>query len=68
MTVLKEIGAALIGGVEVNLNWRQQGKYEKARDKIQQVWSKHKFITSNCKERTTTDFQPGRTFTIATDK
>eukprot|EP00957_Ditylum_brightwellii_P138499 10556896-Ditylum_brightwellii.AAC.1 len=68
MTILRELGCSIVQGAEGNLNWSQGGKYNNAKEVIRQVWNKNKLTTSNCKEGTKTDFQPGRTFTLTTGK
>eukprot|EP00957_Ditylum_brightwellii_P058802 4458011-Ditylum_brightwellii.AAC.1 len=68
LTVLKELGASLIGDAEPNVNWKRGNLFKKAKERIRQVWNEQKFVTSNISEHTKSDFQPGGTFTIATGK
>eukprot|EP00957_Ditylum_brightwellii_P117623 8971482-Ditylum_brightwellii.AAC.1 len=53
---------------ETNKNWQQTGVYDQVKQVINKVWQQNKLKTSNSKERTSSNFQPGGIATLVTGK
>jgi hypothetical protein len=68
LTVLQEYNVSLATLAETNTNWHMPGAYNKVKTKLSKVWKKNKLVTSHTKERTNTNYQPGGTATLLTDK
>eukprot|EP00957_Ditylum_brightwellii_P061693 4681454-Ditylum_brightwellii.AAC.1 len=61
---MKELNILAACLQETNKNWLQTGVYDNIKKVPNKVWQCNKLSTSNSKERTTTEFQPGGTATL----
>eukprot|EP00957_Ditylum_brightwellii_P079538 6047680-Ditylum_brightwellii.AAC.1 len=67
LTILKELKISAACLQETNKTGTGQ-EYTKNKHIINKVWQKNKLETTSSKEQTKTDFQPGGTATLITDK
>eukprot|EP00957_Ditylum_brightwellii_P154822 11783137-Ditylum_brightwellii.AAC.1 len=65
---MKELNIAAAYLQETNKNWLQTGVYNNIKQVLNKVWKRNKLSTSNSKECTTLEFQPGGTATLVTDR
>eukprot|EP00957_Ditylum_brightwellii_P175679 13376602-Ditylum_brightwellii.AAC.1 len=68
LTILKELKISAACFQETNKNWTKSGVYNNIKRKLFKVWRKNKITMSCAPEWMKSEYQPGGTATLVTDK